>query len=232
MRAWLVPLIVIIVAAVLIAAALSGRDSPRSDATSVDSTAAPTVIQGPSTPDYSIAERRDPLDPLTAGSVDAPVVIVAFSDYQCPFCARWTEQTLPTMLDFVDEGQVRIEWRDLSVFGADSERAAHAAYAAALQGAFWEYHDALFPGGVITPAAQLSRDSLVSLASDLGLDVEQFAADMDSASTAEAVASNQQEGIDLGIFSTPVFIVDGQPIVGAQPTSVFVDAVNRALVTE
>lgn len=181
-------------------------------------------------PDLSgAAETRDEEDLLAAGPVDAPVVLVVFSDYQCPFCARWSEQTLPSMMEHVEAGDLRIEWRDVNVFGPASERAARASYAAALQGAFWEYHDALFEGGERRSADELSEEALVALADELGLDTDRFAADLGSEETAEVISANEQLGFDLGATFTPVFILGGQPIVGAQPTEVFEEAFPVAL---
>ena len=115
------------------------------------------------------------------------------------------------------------------MFGPESEQASKAAYAAALQDAFWEYHDELFADGDIRDPAELSEEALVELAAELGLDTEQFTTDMQSDQVAEQVLINQQLGTDLGAYSTPSFIVDGQPMVGAQPTDVFVNAVDEAL---
>ena len=230
---WLVPVIVIIIAAVLVFIVLSSSGNDDSEGQAVNTPppgqSAPSEVQGPTQPDYSVAERLDEADPLTLGPVDAPVVMVAFSDYQCPYCARWSEQTLPAMAEYAESGDLRIEWRDLSIFGEDSSRAALAAYAAAEQDAFWDYHDMLFPGGETTSAQGLSEESLIGLADELGLDTVQFEADMKSPETAQAVAANQQLGVDLGVFSTPVFIINGQPVIGAQPTEVFVEAVDAAL---
>lgn len=223
----LVPLAILIIAAALIVAVLARGGGEESDASGVARVSAPTQVQGPSTPDYSTAERRQEGDPLAIGPVDAPVVMVAFSDYQCPFCARWTEQTLPSMLDYVDAGELRIEWRDLTVFGEDSERAALAAHAAGQQGAFWEFHDALFVDGQVS--SDLTEAALTGVAGELGLDVAQFTEGLSSPETARAVAENQQLGIDLGVYSTPVFFINGQPVVGAQPTEVFTGAVDTAL---
>ena len=174
--------------------------------------------------------RRDPADPLSAGPVDAPVTMVVYSDYQCPFCAVWSEQTLPTMLEYVDRGDLRIEWRDVNVFGPDSARAARAAYAAGLQGSFWEYHHELFAEGEKRSPAELTDEALIATASDLGLDVDTFTRDFASAEVGEAVQRNADEGASVGAFSTPAFLVGGIPVVGAQPTDVFVQTVEQALV--
>ena len=189
----------------------------------------PSHIEGPAEPDASGAESRDPGELLAAGPPDAPVVLVVFSDYQCPFCAQWSHETLPVMMEHAESGDLRIEWNDVNVFGEASERASRASYAAALQGGFWEYHDALFPQGQIRPESQLSEEALVSLAGDLGLETEQFRADMHDADTAAQIEENAQLGLDMGAYSTPSFLLGGEAIVGAQPTEVFTAAFDSAL---
>jgi len=227
---WLVPVAVLAVTAVLIALIVTlSRQGGTPAAAEPAQPGAPTAVQDLGQPDLSFAETRDEADLLAVGPVDAPVVLVVFSDYQCPFCARWNAETLPSMIDHVEAGDLRIEWRDVNVFGPASERAARASYAAALQGAFWEYHEALFAGGETRSEGGLSEDALVALAGELGLDTEQFTTDLGSAETAEVIAANQQFGFDLGATSTPVFILGGQPIVGAQPTEVFQETFQTAL---
>lgn len=233
---WLLPVIVGVIAlAVIVLAyfifASSDRAEPSAATEQSDDRGVVDVAPQSETDqvDLSFVERRDDTDPLSIGTVDAPVTMVVFSDYQCPFCASWNQDTLPIMMDYVESDQLRIEWRDLNVFGPESEQASKAAYAAALQDAFWEYHDELFADGDIRDPAELSEEALVELAAELGLDTEQFTTDMQSDQVAEQVLINQQLGTDLGAYSTPSFIVDGQPMVGAQPTDVFVNAVDEAL---
>ncbi|HMR49058.1 MAG TPA: thioredoxin domain-containing protein [Arachnia sp.] len=194
-------------------------------------TAAPSGAQTPRE-DLTVYERRDAGDPLSAGSVDAPVALVVFSDYQCGYCAKWSADTLPTLLAYAERGDLWIEWRDLNIFGAPSERASRASYAAGLQSAFWEFHDQLFPGGATRSEAELSDDALVALAVGLGLDADRFASDMSSAETVAAVEANAQLGYSLGASSTPSFLLGGTPIVGAQPTEVFVEAIDAALAAQ
>ena len=225
---------VIGVAAVLIVFVVSLQFSPgRSAARETPPGGNPTATAAPSEQapriDPSTVERRDENDPLTAGSPDAPVGLVVFSDYQCGYCARWSAETLPAMREYVERGQLWIEWRDLNIFGASSERAARASYAAGLQGAFWEFHDALFPGGKTRSEAELGDDALVALAVNLGLDANRFTADMNAETTTAAIAANAELGHRLGASSTPAFLLAGTPIVGAQPTEVFVAAVEAAL---
>lgn len=170
---------------------------------------------------------RDPEDPLAIGPADAPVVLVMFSDYQCPFCSRWTEDTLPTMQQYVADGDLRIEWRDVNIYGDDSRRAAKASIAAANQDKFLEYHDQLFPDG--DTLDDFSAEALTEIAEDIGLDLDEFESDMDSEEIDELLDENEQLGEEIGAYSTPSFIINDTAIVGAQPTDIFVDTVEDAL---
>lgn len=233
LRTWLIPALVLLALVVLAVFALSLRsDTGATSADTGPTQAAPTQVQQPEQPDLREVERRDAADPFADGEVDAPVGLVVFSDYQCPFCAKWSAETLPVMREYAAKGQLRIEWRDLNIFGPDSRRAALGSYAAAQQGAFWEYHDALFADGKHRKGAELSEEALAELASSLDLDAGQFSQDLNSQQAADEIDGNAQLGIDLGATSSPVFLLDGQPIVGAQPTEVFVEALELALEQE
>ncbi|NLS08470.1 thioredoxin domain-containing protein [Nesterenkonia sp. MY13] len=190
---------------------------------------APEEAAEPEQPDLTELERHDPEDPLAIGEADAPVTMIVFSDYQCPYCASWSEDTLPSMMEYVEAGDMRIEWRDLNVFGPASTQAARAVYAAALQGEFWDYHHHLFANGEILSEDQLSPESMTDLAAEIGLDTEQFAQDMNSEEVEEQVDDNAELGYSIGAYSTPTFIIGGAPMVGAQPTEVFIQAVDDAL---
>ncbi|GAA1316274.1 DsbA family protein [Leucobacter albus] len=219
-RSWIVPIGIIAIAGLLITLVVlqvRGGSAPSGGA------------EPPEGPDLSFVETRDPADVQAAGPVDAPVALVVYSDYQCPFCAKWSNDTLPTMLEYADRGDLRIEWRDVNQYGADSERGARAAHAAGMQGKFWEFHDALFPGGEHLSPEQLSEESLVALAGELGLDAEAFRTDLTSPATLQLVQRYAAAGQQLGVSGTPTFVLGGEPIVGAQPESVFVETFERAL---
>ncbi|HLS00638.1 MAG TPA: DsbA family protein [Beutenbergiaceae bacterium] len=183
----------------------------------------------PDVPERVDVERHQEDDPLAVGEVEAPVTIVVFSDFQCPYCALWNDETLPALHDYVDQGDLRIEWRDIAVFGEDSQRAAQASYAAGMQGKYTEFASELFDGGQIRDSKHLGEDALVELASELGLQEDQFTDDFHSDDVAEAVDENMQEALDLGVFTTPVFLVNGLPIAGAQPTQEFIETVESEL---
>jgi protein-disulfide isomerase len=245
LRRWWFPLTVLLAAAALVVTILvidrsadartdagaepAAQHNQEAEAQNGD---AATEVQDPERAAFTEAETRDEDDLQAIGPVDAPVALVVFSDYQCPYCAAWSTDTLPTMMEYVDAGQMRIEWRDVNVFGSESEQAAKAAHAAAQQDEFWEFHDALFAGGEHRSADQLSAEALIELADEQGLDTAQFEEDMESPETQAAVEAYAQMGLDLGAFSTPTFLVGGEPIVGAQPTVVFVDAVEAALAAD
>lgn len=237
-RRRLVPAAIAVVTAVLVAGVFwvqqdpdpAGPEAPVAEVSARPGR--PPAVEHPSAvalPDLGDQEARDPGDLLAEGPVDAPVVLVVFSDVQCPFCARWSAETLPVLREYVERGELRIEHRDVNVYGEDSERAARASLAAARQGSFLEYHDRLFAGGEIRPPAQLSEEALIDLAAAVGLDVEQFTADLHSESVAATIAENAEQGIELGAMATPSFILDGTPMVGAQPTAVFTEAIDQAL---
>ncbi|MFC6061297.1 DsbA family protein [Streptomyces ochraceiscleroticus] len=172
--------------------------------------------------------RREKGDALAVGRADAPVVLVEYADYQCGFCGRFARETQPELIEkYVDEGVLRIEFRNFTIYGEDSERAARASWAAGQQGKFWELHDALYAKSRKGPA--LAEDKLVELARDSGVeDIDRFRRDMKSDAAKKALDRDQQEGYRLGVQSTPSFLVNGAPIAGAQPTATFTQAVDEA----
>lgn len=89
--------------------------------------------------------RRQPNDPMAQGSVTAPVTFIEFADFRCPFCAQFTRTTEPQLVDkYVNSGVLRIEWRDMPIFGEQSMAAARAGRAAAAQGRFWPFVNAVY----------------------------------------------------------------------------------------
>lgn len=222
-RSWLIPaaaVLVGIIAIVFVLVQAAGRDDGSSD----DRADAATVK-----PQQSEWEYRDPDDPMAVGPVDAPLGMVVFTDFQCQYCAKWTHNTLPDLMSYVEAGKMRIEFRDMNIFGDESEQAARAAYAAGLQGKLSEYQAALFADGRPRPKEQLSAEALATLAAELKLDVPKFRTDYASPAVVTAVRSRASDGVTAGTYSTPAFILGGQPILGAQPTEVFVEKIDGML---
>lgn len=220
-RSWLVPVGIIVIAGLLIALViLQVREG---------SAPGGSAVAQQDGPDLTFVETREVDDVQALGPVDAPVALVVYSDYQCPYCAQWSTDTLPLMREYAARGDLRIEWRDVNQYGSDSERGALAAHAAGKQGKFWEFHDALFPAGDHLGPEGLSEGALVELAGSLGLDTERFADDLASPETLRVVRDHAAAGQQLGVSGTPTFVLGGEPIVGAQPQSVFIDTFERAL---
>ena len=159
------------------------------------------------------------------GPKDAPIVIVEFSDYQCPFCKRWEDQVYqPLMAAY--PGKIRLVYRNfpLTQIHPQSMNAAEAAMCAGDQNAYWQYHDKLFEN-----SDALSDDLYANLAKDLGLDVTAFQACMTDHKFKDAIQSDMNFSTNLGIQSTPTFFINGLAIVGAQPLSSFQQLINDEL---
>lgn len=175
--------------------------------------------------------RLDATDPLARGAIDAPVVMINYSDFQCQYCRRFVIDTEPALVErYVDEGLMRIEWRDFPWIGEESLRAARAARAAGAQGRFWQYNELLYGDQPdATNSGMWSDEHLIGLAGTAGMDPERFRADMNSDQMANAVAEDFTEGQQIGVTGTPTFLINGRPLVGAHPLEVFVEVIDEAL---
>ncbi|WP_406861849.1 thioredoxin domain-containing protein [Streptomyces sp. HUAS MG47] len=224
---------VVIVAGVAVAAALLGlvsytatKPDARPSADSGTSVAAePTSGVYPELESYA---RRDASDGLALGRADAPVVLIEYADFKCGYCGQFARDTEPKLIEkYVENGTLRIEWRNFPIFGEESEAAARASWAAARQGRFWEFHRAAYAKGAKEKGFGEAR--LTALAREAGVpDLAKFAADSAGAAAREAVSADQEQGYSLGATSTPSFLVNGRPIAGAQPMETFVEAIEAA----
>lgn len=157
------------------------------------------------------------------GPKNAPVTVIAFSDFQCPFCSR----AVP-LLKQVEEnykGKVRIAFKHLPLsFHDKAQLAAEASMAANEQGKFWEYHDKLFEN-----QTALDRPSLEKYATDLGLNATKFKAALDSGKYKKFVEDDAKLAGTVGASGTPTFFVNGKSIVGAQPFDEFRKSIDAEL---
>lgn len=233
-RVWLAGLLAVTVLAVLAAVSVTsgttsaptaGRGAPP-----VGSSATGSGLTDPIGQARLGTVRRVPGDPLALGSVTAPVVIVEWGDFQCPYCRAFTVDTEPVLLrQYVDSGQVRLEWHDFAYLGPESVRAARAARAAGRQGRFWAFHDALYRDQSRENSGAVTDASLTTIARSLRLNVAQFQRDYADPTIAAQVAADQQDGGRLGITGVPSFLIGSQLIFGAQPLPTFEQAINAAL---
>lgn len=157
------------------------------------------------------------------GPTEAPVTIVEFADFQCPFCTR----AVPTIQELIRDYPKGVRWvfKNFPLdFHPDSLLAHKAALAAGEQGKFWEMHDLIFAGqGVIR------RDDLIQKATQLGLDVKRFIADIDGDRFQKILADDKAEAARLGVTGTPTFFVNGRQMVGAWPLAEYKKLVESEL---
>ncbi|MFD6055565.1 DsbA family protein [Agromyces sp. NPDC060279] len=191
-------------------------------------TGAPAANENPENP--AIA-KRDPDDPFAIGSVDAPIVLVEWADFRCPFCAVFTNDTMPVILDeYVDAGLVRYEFRDVAFFGDESVDAAVAARAAGEQGRFPEYLAALYAAAPESGHPDMPREKLLGFAEAAGVpDLARFEADLDRPELRDAVTKSTADAQALGVSSVPFFVVGTQAMAGAQPVDAFREFLDARL---
>jgi protein-disulfide isomerase len=180
----------------------------------------PTSTPIPPTPTLiprGVAEDDDPFQ----GPADAPVVIVEFSDFQCGFCGRWYKETLPQILAAYPT-QVKFVYRDFTIFGQESVRAATAADCANEQGKFWEMHNRLFDRLENQENTPLNDDTFISYAGELGLDTAAFSECLASDRYVNEVMADYSAAQKYGLQGTPGFVINGVVYtMGAQPFQVF-----------
>ncbi|MEO5982268.1 MAG: thioredoxin domain-containing protein [Pedococcus sp.] len=232
-RSPVVPVVVAVVAVLLaIVAFVASRPQPQSSPAGAGppSSGAQAATETGSGQDPAAGlARRTPDDPMAVGKADAPVVMVAYSEFQCPFCGTFARDTEPGLVKkYVDTGVLRIEWRDFPYLGQESMTAALAGRAAAQQGDFWAFHDALYADQQPVNAGKLTKEFLGDVAARAGLDGAQLKKDMERPELTEAVSRDAREGQSIGVTGTPAFIINGQPVIGAQPSEVFEKAIEDA----
>lgn len=177
-------------------------------------------------------------DPVK-GSENAKIIIVEFSDFQCPFCAKFFRETLPLIQkNYIETGKVKLVYRDfpLSSLHANAQKAAEAGECADEQGKFWEYHDTLFEKQ--SEWSQLSGEQVIAkfeeYAKTRGLNEEQFNACLESSKYAHEVLKDLEDGSKLGVQGTPTFLIGNSTevkamIPGALPYSEFAKVIENML---
>ena len=175
----------------------------------------------------TVALKPPKVDVATAGRPArgpeaAPVTIIEFSDYECPFCKR-AEPTVKKVLDTYGD-KVRLVYRNYPLeFHATARPAAEASACAAAQGKFWEYHDKLFASSDLTDA------KLKSLAGELGLDQAKFDECFDKKQFKADIDKDMADASSVGVSGTPAFFINGRMISGAQPFEKFKEIIDDEL---
>lgn len=161
----------------------------------------------------------------STGPQDAPVTIVEFSDYQCPYCGRWYNEVYARLMQAYP-GKIRFVYRDFPLYSIHPEAgpAAEAANCAGEQHYYWQFHDALFQ-----QKEGLGSEAYVKYASEIGLNLDQFNQCVSEHRYKSEVDADYQYASKLGVSSTPTFFVNGLAVVGAQPFEVFQQVIDKEL---
>ncbi len=176
-----------------------------------------------------------PVNGQSIGDPNAPVKIEEFSDFQCPYCRVFHDETFPQILrDYIETGKVYFTYRNFPVVDGQSaaQESSHAAIAsvcAGQQGKFFEFHDLLFANQTGENIGDFTERRLYAMAEIAGLEADAFNQCYTSSAAAAAVDADRAAGLLAGINSTPSFLIDGTPFLGAQPYAEFQKAIDAAL---
>jgi protein-disulfide isomerase len=163
-------------------------------------------------------------DDPSIGPANAPVTIIEFSDYQCPYCQVWYQQVYQQLIASYPN-KIRFVYRDLPLsMHPEAIPAAEAADCAGDQGAYWKYHDALFD-----QKYGLSRTAYDHYATDLGLDLKTFDTCLDSQHYLGEVQADASDAARVGLNSTPSFVINGRILIGALPIADFKAVIDEEL---
>lgn len=163
------------------------------------------------------------------GPADAPVKIIAYSDFGCSHCRDWAQsQEKQLRADYEASGKVRYEYKSQNIGGTPTRDAANAAECAADQGKFWDYHDALFARQG-TAANPFTKTLLKRYAAELGLDAAKFDPCVDNSAHYNDVRAQESEATGKGVNSTPTFMINGKKVEGAVPYDTFKAEVEAAI---
>ncbi|MBC8505154.1 MAG: DsbA family protein [Anaerolineales bacterium] len=211
-----------------------GRTTPEATPSAADANTAPVQAeqaaqvqaepQAQAVQRYDIPEDGDP----ALGSDEAPITIIEFSDFECPYCRRWHLEVWP-QIQATYPDQVRLVYRDfpLSTIHPNATPAAAAANCAGEQDSYWEFNERLF-----SMELGLDKSAYEQYANQLGLDMDAFNECLDSGRQNDEINGDYEYAANLGVRSTPTFFVNGIPLVGAQPFDVFQNVIEQELAGE
>ena len=184
----------------------------------------PAATQAPRYVRYDVATDGFP----SMGPADAPIVIVEFSDFQCPFCQRFYAQTFKQLMAAYP-GKIRFVYRHLPLTSIHPEAfpAAEASMCANEQNAFWPFHDKIFEN-----QDKLGSDLYLQIASGLNLDTNAFEECVNTNKYKDLVQMDSDFALSLGVQSTPTFFINGLALVGAQPLTAFTQVIDKELAGE
>ena len=198
--------------------------SARAAANNPSAAQIPAATQAPRYVRYDIATDGFP----SIGPADAPIVIVEFSDFQCPFCKRFQDETFKQLMAAYP-GKIRFVYRHLPLTSIHPEAfpAAEASMCANEQNAFWPVHDKIFEN-----QDKLASGLYLQIASDLNLNTSAFEDCVNTNKYKDQVQADSDFALGLGVQSTPTFFINGLALVGAQPLTAFTQIIDKELAGE
>jgi protein-disulfide isomerase len=182
-----------------------------------------------------ITPQPRPMASLNAmGDPNAPVKITEYSDFQCPYCKRFSDETEKQIVDtYVATGKVYFVYVPYgpggNYIGPESKAAAMAAFCAGDQGKFWEFHDILFANQTGENVGDYKDKRLLAFAETLSLDMTKFRSCFDGNQFAQKLQEGLTQGQQAGVGGTPYFLINGTPVEGAQPFENFKQVIDTAL---
>jgi len=165
-------------------------------------------------------------DDVILGDPNAPVTIIEYSDYQCPFCKKFFDENIFLLRkEYIETGKVKMIYRDFPLPGhLYAMPAAEAANCAKDQGKFWAYHDLIFKN-----QDSLATIDYLKLSEELKMNVSDFKNCLDSKKYNQKIQNDYNLGSAIGVSGTPTFFINGRKIVGAQPYTIFKNIIDQEL---
>ncbi len=185
--------------------------------------------------EFVAREHDAPVNGTVMGDPNAPVRIIEYGDYQCPFCQDFFQNVEPTLLEeYVETGKATFEFRNYAFIGPESQQAAEAALCAADQNQFWPFHDILYLRQGRENSGVFSDSNLKSYAREVadgvdGFDYDAWESCFDADTYEAQVIEENQTASSSGVGSTPTILVNGQAIPGVQGVDVYRTAIDEAL---
>ena len=239
-QSWFTPIIALLMLVLGLVGGFVGRPMLESQflptAVPTQITAAQGAAPIPTDAAESAAQRKAVMDSIIKqtihfmGDENAPITIIEFSDYQCPFCGQFAKNTQGALIEqYVKTGKVRFGYSHFAFLGQESLDAAVASECADEQNKFWEFHDLLFKSQSGENQGAFTQDNLIKLAEQVSLDKTTFSACLTSGKYLDRVQAQTQFAGSNGLTSTPSFLVNGYLIKGAQDISAFKQVIESLL---
>lgn len=215
---YLIPGAIVLAGAVIAVAVLYSINGSPSKNSVKNETAAIAALPAAVSEDFVLGEKN------------APVTIIEYGDFQCPFCGKFFKDTESILREnYIKTGKVKFIYRDFAFLGQESFWAANAARCAGEQDKFWQYHDYLFNNQHGENQGAFSKSNLKSFASALNLDKEKFNACLDGDKYISKIQKQTKSGGEAGVQGTPAVFINGKIYVGALPTATFIQLIDSEL---